>query len=99
MKQGALPAMNQKSNESIETKYTGLNRILKSDAVQSILNKWHDGTFSDFIGDWKWIFSFSKKYRAIIVFYTIIGILGSTLSLGGAYVSRILINIRTEKYP
>ena len=89
--------MNQKSNESIETKYTGLNRILKSDAVQSILNKWHDGTFSDFIGDWKWIFSFSKKYRAIIVFYTVIGILGSTLSLGGAYVSRILINIIVDR--
>jgi ABC-type bacteriocin/lantibiotic exporter with double-glycine peptidase domain len=97
MKQGALPAMKQKCNKSTETKYTGLNRILKSDAVQSILNKWHDGTFSDFIGDWKWIFSFSKKYRAIIVFYTIIGILGSTLSLGGAYVSRILINIIVDR--
>ncbi len=89
--------MKQKCNKSTETKYTGLNRILKSDAVQSILNKWHDGTFSDFIGDWKWIFSFSKKYRAIIVFYTIIGILGSTLSLGGAYVSRILINIIVDR--
>ena len=89
--------MNRKTNESTETKYTSLNRILKSDAVQSILNKWHDGTFSDFIGDWKWIFSFSKKYRAIIVFYTIIGILGSTLALGGAYVSRILINIIVDR--
>lgn len=78
-------------------KYTGINRLLKSDAIQVMLNRMHDGTFKEFIDDWKWIFGFSKKYRWIIVFYTIVGILGSTLSLGSAYVSRILINIIVEK--
>ena len=74
-------------------KYTGINRLLKSDSIQTLLNRFYDGTFSEFIDDWKWIFSFSKKYRWIIVFYTVVGIFGSTLGLGSAYVGRILINI------
>lgn len=78
-------------------KYTGINRILKSDSLQALANKIYDGTFSEFIDDWKWIFSFSKKYRWIIVFYTFTGIFGSTLSLGASYVSRILLNIIVEK--
>lgn len=77
--------------------YSGINRIIKSDALQIAINKLHDGTFKEFIGDWKWIFSFTKKYRWIVVFYTIIGIIGSTLSLGSAYVSRILINIIVDQ--
>lgn len=73
--------------------YTGFNRVLQSDAVQTILNHIDDGTLREFVADWKWIFTFSAKYRWIIVLYTAVGIFGSTLSLGGAYVSRILINI------
>lgn len=78
-------------------KYTGINRLLKSDNLQVLINKIYDGTFSEFIDDWKWIFSFSKKYRAIIVFYTVVGIFGSSLSLGAAYVSKMLINIIVGK--
>ena len=78
-------------------KYTGINRLLKSDNLQVIINKIYDGTFKEFVDDWKWIFSFSKKYRGIVVFYTLVGIFSSSLSLGAAYVSRILINIIVGK--
>ncbi|MBR4910507.1 MAG: ABC transporter ATP-binding protein [Clostridia bacterium] len=74
-------------------KYTGINRLLKSDALQAIINKIYDGTFKEFLGDWKWIFSFSKKYRVIVIFYTLVGIFGSSMALGAAYLSKILINI------
>lgn len=77
--------------------YTGINILFKSDALQVLINKIYDGTFTEFIGDWKWIFSFSKKYRTIIVFYTLVGIFGSTLSLGASYVSKTLINIIVGK--
>lgn len=80
-----------------KTKYTGINRLFKSEALQTMFDKMKDGTFKDFIGDWKWIFSFSKRYRWIIVLYTVVGILGSTLSLGAAWVSRELINIIVGK--
>ena len=76
-----------------EKKYTGINRLFQSDAIQDILKHRADGTMSEFLGDWKWIFSFTKKYRWIVVLYTFMGIVGSTMSLGSAYVGRILINI------
>ena len=77
--------------------YTGMNRLFHSESLQTLIDKLHDGTFKEFLGDWKWIFGFSKRYRWIIVLYTVIGILGSTLSLGAAWLSRILINIIVGK--
>ena len=78
-------------------KYTGINRIAQSEALQQLIDIIHDGTFSDFVKDWKWIFTFSKKYKWIIVLYTVVGILGSTLGIGSAYVGRTLINIIVDK--
>ena len=78
-------------------KFTGINKIFKLEALQTILDKWYDGTFTEFFDDWKWIFSFSKKYKGIIVFYTVLGLLGSTLSLGAAWISKTLINIVVGK--
>jgi len=85
-------------NDNIENnekaiKYTGLNRLFRSDAIQQLKDNRHDGTIREFLDDWKWIFSYSKKYRLIVIFYVFVGIFGSTISLGAAYVSRILINI------
>ncbi len=65
--------------------------------MQKLFDSWHDGTFKEFVDDWKWIFSYSKKYRWIVIFYVIVGIFGSTVSIGTAYVGRIMINIITEK--
>lgn len=73
--------------------YTSFNKYIQSDAIQAILDKRADGTFREFLEDWKWIFSFSARYKGIIVFYTALGILGSSLSLVSAWISRMLINI------
>lgn len=74
-------------------KFTGINKLFKSEAIQSLFNQMHDGTIREFLDDWKWIFSFSKKYRWIVALYTVVGLLGSTLGLGSAYIGRMLINI------
>lgn len=78
-------------------KYTGINRIFKIDSLQILLDKWRDGTFREFFDDWKWIFSFSSKYKWVIVFYTFLGIFGSSLSLASSWVSKMLINIIVGK--
>ncbi len=80
-----------------DKKFTGFNRFLKSEFIQALLDKFSDGTFSEFVDDWKWIFQFSKRYKWIVLFYTFLGIFSSTFSLGTAYVSRILINIIVER--
>ena len=80
-----------------QQKYTGFNKIFKSGTVQLLKNKIDDGTFSEFFGDWKWIFSFSKRYKWIIVLYTFIGIFSSSFALIASYIGKNLINIIVEK--
>ena len=84
-------------NKDKQIKYTGLNKLFRSDNMQKLHDSLRDGTFKEFVDDWKWIFSYSKKYRWIVVFYAFTGILGSTMSIGSAYIGRILINIIVEK--
>ena len=73
--------------------YTGVNRILKSDSLQSLLDRWNDGTFSSFLDDWKWILSYSKRHWKVITLYLILGIVSSSLSLVSSVVSKYLIDI------
>lgn len=89
--------MDERNGASSPTKYTGINKLLKMAWLQTLIDKWCDGTFTDFLDDWKWIFSFSKKYKGIIAFYTVLGLVGSTLSLGASWLSKILINIIVGK--
>lgn len=84
-------------NKDKQIKYTGLNKLFRSDNMQKLHDSLRDGTFKEFVDDWKWIFGYSKKYRWIVVFYAITGILGSTMSIGTAYIGRIMINIIVEK--
>ncbi len=85
---------NDPRNEEIR-KYSGWNRILKSKFLQIIWNQIDDGTFGDFWGDWKWIFSYSRRYRWIIVCYTILGMISATLGLVSSVASKYLIDIIT----
>ena len=45
--------------------------------------------------DWKWIFSYSKKYKGAIVFYTILGIFSTSMGLVGSVASKYMIDIIT----
>jgi len=78
-------------------KYSGINKIIQSESLQKYLDKIADGTFRDFIDDWKWIFSYTKRYKWIVVFYTVLGLLSSTLGVASSYVSSMMINIITGK--
>ena len=80
-------------NKDKKIKYTGINKLFRNDNMQILHDSMRDGTIKEFIADWKWIFSFSKKYRWIVVFYALVGILNSTMSIGTSYVGRIMINI------
>lgn len=75
--------------------FRGLNRILQSQALKMLFDKFGDGTYTDFIADWKWIFSYSARYKWIIVFYTAMGLVSSTLGLASSVISKYLIDIIT----
>jgi len=64
-------------------------------SISALIQRWKDGTFKEIIDDWKWIFSYSKKYKGAIVFYTVLGIVSTSLSLISSLVSMFLIDIIT----
>ena len=77
--------------------FTGFNRILKSEFLQNLRDRAKAGTIREFLDDWKWIFSYSRKYGKAIMFYMTIGILGSGLGIGSSVVSKYLIDIIVGK--
>ena len=73
--------------------YTGFNRLLKSNAIETLLHRANHGSIKEFIDDWKWIFSYSKNYKWAIAIYTILGILSSTLGIGASVLTKYMIDI------
>ena len=37
------------------------------ESLDILIKRWKDGTFSEIIDDWKWIFSYSKRYKSAII--------------------------------
>lgn len=70
-------------------------------SLSTLYRRYKEGTFGEIIDDWKWIFSYSKRYKGAIFFYTFLGIVSSTLSLAAGVVSKYVIDIvtgyKTEK--
>ena len=66
-----------------------------SESLRELHRRWKDGTFQEIIDDWKWIFTYSRRYKSAIVFYIFLGILSTTLGLVGAVASKYVIDIIT----
>lgn len=71
------------------------DRKMSFESLDILISRWKDGTFSEIIDDWKWIFSYSARYKAAILFYTILGIFSTTLGLVSSVASKYMIDIIT----
>ena len=78
---------------SEEQKQASENALFRSLAI--LRGRCQDGTFGEILEDWKFIFSYSRRYRGAIVFYTLLGIFSSTLALVSGVVSKYVIDIVT----
>lgn len=65
------------------------------ESLDILIGRWKDGTFSEIIEDWKWIFSYSARYKGAIVFYTLLGIFSTSMGLVSSVASKYLIDIIT----
>ena len=65
------------------------------ESVNILMSRWVDGTFSEILDDWKWIFSYSARYKWAILIYTVLGLLSTTLGLVGSVVSKYLLDVIT----
>ena len=71
--------------------------FLNSEAMDTLLKKWREGTFGEIIDDWRWIFTYSIRYKGAIFFYTMLGIFSTTMGLVTSIVSKYLIDIIVSK--
>ena len=69
-------------------------KILPS-SLETLISRWKDGTFWEIIDDWKWIFSYSIRYKGAITFYIFLGILSTTMGLVSSVASKYMIDIIT----
>ncbi len=88
-------------NDNENEKQEHARSKLGFESLEILIGRWKDGTFGEILDDWKWIFSYSKKYKGAIAFYTLLGILSTSLGLVGSVTSKYLIDIitgyKTEK--
>lgn len=81
--------MNEKIDESKENE----SGRIAFESLEILVKKWADGSITEIFNDWKWILSYSKKYKWAIVYSTIMGLIGTTMGLVSSVVSKYLLDI------
>ena len=54
-----------------------------------------DGSFKEILDDWRWIFSYSKRYKGAILFYILLGVFSTSFGLVASVASKYMIDIIT----
>lgn len=69
--------------------------------LSELRRRWKDGTFKEIWDDWKWIFTYSLRYKGVILYYFILGIISTSLglvsSVAGKYIIDIVTGYQTDK--
>ena len=66
---------------------------MKSAMLNDLKERWKNGTFGEIFTDWKWIFSYSKRFKGPIALYTALGLLTSTLGLLASIAGKFLVDV------
>ncbi len=64
-------------------------------SLHTLRQRWQDGTFGEILDDWRWIFTYTKRYKLAVIFYTVLGILSTTMGLVASVASKYTIDIIT----
>ena len=54
-----------------------------------------DGTFKEILDDWRWIFTYSKRYKGAILYYIFLGVFSTSLGLVASVASKYMVDIIT----
>lgn len=65
------------------------------ESLDILLKRWREGTLKEIIDDWRWIFTYSMRYKGAIAFYLVLGLFNTSLGLVGSVVGKYLIDIVT----
>ncbi len=64
-------------------------------SLHTLRVKIKDGTFHEILEDWRWIFSYSKRYKGAILFYVLLGVFSTSLGLVASVASKYMVDIIT----
>lgn len=64
-------------------------------SLHMLREKKKDGSLHEIIDDWRWIFTYTKRHKLAVVFYIILGILSTTLTLVASVAGKYSIDIIT----
>ena len=64
-------------------------------SLHTLRGRWKEGTFREILDDWRWIFTYSKRYKLAILFYTLLGIVSTSFGLAASVAGKITIDIIT----
>lgn len=67
------------------------------ESIKLIISKIKDGSIKEIWEEFKWMFSYAKKYKKEIIFYIFLGVFSTIMSLVSSVASKELINIVTGK--
>ncbi len=73
----------------------GAPGMFEFDSIRQLVQAWKNGTFGEIMDDWRWIFTYSRKFKGAIIFYIILGIVSTTLGLAASVASKYMIDIIT----
>ena len=65
------------------------------ETIKTLIEKWKNGTIVEVWETWKWILSYSNRYKKTIAFYLFLGIFSTVFSLISSIASKQLIDIVT----
>lgn len=71
-----------------------VNRSFES--LSELRRRIRDGTFTEILDDWRWIFSYSIRYKWAILFYLCLGLFSTCMGQLSAYVNIDIVNIITK---
>ena len=70
-------------------------------SFHTLLQRWRDGSFGEIIDDWRWIFTYTRRHKFAVLFYTLLGVFSTTMglvaSIAGKYLIDIITGYKTEK--
>ena len=66
---------------------------MNSFTLNQLKTRWKNDTFGEIFLDWKWIFSYSRRFKGPIAAYTVLGLLSSTLGLVSSVAGKFLVDV------
>ena len=65
------------------------------ESLDLLISRWRNGTLGEIFDDWRWIFTYSRRYKKAIAFYILLGITSTTLGLVASIAGKYIIDIIT----